>query len=74
MIRPHPNQKGWRLEKGENNEDNQKKETNCEGKGNLEQSVVKHNSIFCQSEKLDVNEPWALLGSGAHAPVHEHSR
>lgn len=51
-----------------------KKETNCEGKGNPEQSVVKHNSIFCQSEKLDVNEPWALLGSGAHAPVHEHSR
>lgn len=50
------------MEKGENNKVKQKTETNCEGKDNLVQSVVKHNSILCQTGKLNVNEPWDFLG------------
>lgn len=69
MVHPNPNQKGLRLQKGENNEVNQQTETGCEGKDTLEQSVVKQGSALS-----GVNEPWAVLGCRAHAPVREHSK
>lgn len=47
-IHPNPNQKGLRPEKGENHKVNQKTKTNCEGKDNSEQSVVKLNSVLCR--------------------------